>query len=164
MQSANPYSQWIPIAVIVVVLALRSRQIGRERPFRPGLSLILPVIALVGITALLITRPPEPLGWAALVGGLVLGVPLGWQRAKFTHIGRDPVTGALFIRQSAAAMMLLIGVIVLRQFARYEMIEAGAAHAAWLALASDALIGFAVGSICTFRGELYLRARSILAA
>jgi hypothetical protein len=94
----------------------------------------------------------------------VLGVPLGWQRAKFTHIGRDPATGALFIRQSAAAMLLLIGVIVLRQFARYEMIEAGAAHTEWLALASDALIGFAVGSICTFRGELYLRARSILAA
>ncbi|WP_343612428.1 CcdC protein domain-containing protein [Novosphingobium sp.] len=164
MQSANPYSQWIPIAVIVVVLALRSRQIGRERPFRPALSLILPVIALAGITAMLITRPPAPLGWAALGAGLVLGVPLGWQRAKFTHIGRDPVTGALFIRQSAAAMMLLIGVIVLRQFARYEMIEAGAAHAEWLALASDALIGFAVGSICTFRGELYVRARSILAA
>jgi hypothetical protein len=40
-----------------------------ERPFRPALSLILPVIALAGITAMLITRPPAPLGWAALGQG-----------------------------------------------------------------------------------------------
>lgn len=163
MHGANPYSQWIPIAIIVVVMALRSRRVGQDRPFNIRWFWVLPVIAVLGIGAGLAVRPPAPMGWLALLGGLVLGVPLGWQRAKLTHIGRDPVTGALTIRHSAAAMMLLVGVIVLRQVARYEMMEAGASHAAWLALASDALMGFALGSICTFRGELYLRGRAILA-
>lgn len=163
MHGANPYSQWIPIAVIVLVVALRARRVGQDRPFNIRWFWVLPVIALVGIGAALAVRPPAPLGWAALLGGLVLGVPLGWQRAKLTHIGRDPVTGALTIRHSAAAMMLLMGVIVLKQMANYEMREVGADHAAWLALASDALMGFALGSILTFRGELYLRGRAILA-
>ena len=163
MNQGNPTSTWIPIAVLVVVMLLRSRNIGRDRPFNIRWFWVLPAIAVVGIGVALALHPPALMGWLALAVGAALGVPLGWQRAKFTHIGRND-QGGLIIRQSAAAMLLLVGVVVLRQFARYEVMEAGAAHAAWLGLASEALMGFAVGSIVTFRGELWLRARSIMAA
>lgn len=163
MNHGNPYSTWMPIAVIAVVFLLRSRHVGRDRPFNIRWIWVLPAIAVIGIVAALATHPPVLAGWLALAGGLALGVPLGWKRAKLTHIGRN-AQGDLIIRHSAAAMLLLIGVIALRQVARYEMVEAGAAHAAWLSLASDALMGFALGSIVTFRGELWLRARAILNA
>jgi hypothetical protein len=61
----------------------------------------------------------------------VLGVPLGWKRAKLTHIGHGP-DGTLIIRHSAAALFLLVGVIALRQVATYEMVEAGPAQGQWL--------------------------------
>lgn len=160
MNHANPYSTWIPIAIIAVVFALRSRQIGRDRPFSLRWAWILPVIAVVGIGAALAVHPPALTGWLALALGLVLGVPVGWKRAKLTHIGRN-AQGDLVIRHSAAAMMLLVAVVALRQVARYEMMQA---DAAWLGLASDALMGFALGSIVTFRGELWLRARALVKA
>jgi hypothetical protein len=163
VNQGNPYSTWIPIAVIAVVVLLRSRNVGRDRPFNIRWIWVLPVIAVIGIGALLVTHPPALLGWVALVGGLVLGVPLGWKRAKLTHIGRN-AEGDLIIRQSAAAMLLLVGVIVLRRIASYEMMQAGTEHAQMLALASDALMGFALGSILTFRGELWMRAKAILAS
>jgi hypothetical protein len=159
----NPYNTWVPIAVLVVVILLRSRHVGRDRPFNIRWFWVLPAMAVVGIGAALAVHPPALIGWLALAGGAALGIPLGWQRAKLTHIGRND-KGDLIIRHSAAAMLLLVGVIVLRQVARYEMVEAGAAHAAWLGLATEALMGFALGSIVTFRGELWLRARAILAS
>jgi hypothetical protein len=158
----NPYNTWMPIAIIVVVMLLRSRNVGRERPFNMTLVWVLPAIAVAGIGAALALHPPALMGWAALALGLVLGAPLGWKRAKLTHIGRNE-KGDLIIRHSAAAMILLVAVIALRQFARYEMVAAGPSHAEWLGWASDALMGFALGSILTFRGELWLRARAILA-
>ena len=163
MNHGNPYNTWMPIAVLVVVMLLRSRHVGRDRPFNIRWLWVLPAIAVVGIGAALAVHPPAPMGWLALAAGAALGVPLGWQRAKFTHIGRNE-QGGLIIRQSAAAMVMLVGVVALRQVARYEVMEAGAAHAAWLGLASDALMGFAVASIVTFRGELWLRARAVMAA
>ncbi len=163
MHQGNPYNTWIPIAVIVVVMLLRSRNVGRDRPFNIKLAWVLPAIAVVGIGTALAMHPPTLLGWLALAAGAVLGIPLGWKRAKLTHIGRNE-QGDLVIRHSAAAMLLLVGVIVLRQFARYEIMEAGSTHTEWLSLASDALMGFAVGSIVTFRGELWLRARAIMAS
>lgn len=163
MHHDNPYATWMPIAIIAVVMVLRSRNVGRERPFNMTMMWVLPAIAVLGIGAALAVHPPAMMGWLALAAGLVLGVPLGWKRAKLTHIGRNE-KGDLIIRHSAAAMLLLIGVIVLRQFARYEMMAAGATHAEWLSLVSDALMGFALGSIVTFRGELWMRARAILAS
>ncbi|MDE1914621.1 MAG: DUF1453 family protein [Sphingomonadales bacterium] len=163
MHHDNPYATWMPIVIIVVVMLLRSRSVGRERPFNMTLVWVLPAVAVLGIGAALAVHPPPLMGWMALAAGLALGVPLGWKRAKLTHIGRNE-KGDLIIRHSAAAMLLLVGVIVLRQLARYEMMAAGATHGEWLALASDALMGFALGSIVTFRGELWIRARAILAS
>lgn len=159
----NPTSPntWIPIAVLVVVLLLRGRHVGRDRPFNIRWIWVLPVIAVLGIGAGLAYHPPTPAGWGALIAGFVLGVPLGWKRAKLTHIGHGP-EGTLIIRHSAAALFLLVGVIALRRVATYEMAQAGAAQAEWLGLATDALMGFALGSILTFRGELWMRARALL--
>ena len=163
MHPANPAGLWIPLVIVVVAMLLRSRRVGRERRFSPRWNLAVPALLAVVVAVALIAHPPAPVGWGGFVVGVVLGAPLGGQRARLTHIGHDPATGALTIRHSAGAMLLLVVVVVARQAARAWLIEAGA-QGAWVDAVGLALLGLAVASIVAFRGELAWRARRLLAS
>lgn len=164
MTNPQLLSTWIPIAVIAAVMTWRARHVGRDRRFDLSRVWILPVVVAVVIAAALMAHPPVWQGWLALALGAALGVLLGWQRGRLTHIGLHPETGEVMVRHSAAAMLLMVGVVVLRQYARFRLAELGPGHGDMLLLASDAMMGLAGGAVITFRAELWLRAKRILAS
>lgn len=164
MGHQDPYSTFIPLVVIAIIIALRARRVGKDRPFSLARNWIVPGVALVVVAGLLASHPPGLLGWGILVLAAVLGAPLGWHRGKLTHLSVDPDSGALLMRPSVAALVLMVAVIALRQAAKYVMMQDPASsHGERLWLFSDGMIGFALGMIFAFRTELWLRARRLLA-
>jgi hypothetical protein len=170
------WPQLAPWIVIGAVLAFRFRNISRPRPFRADRLWIVPALYTVVVAGLLVWHPargegfvwnpPSILGWVIFVVALGAGSLLGWQRGRLTHLERDPQTGAVMMRQSAAGLLLILGVILLRKFAAaaFGGVDANAADpasAARVILVSDALLGFAYGVLTVQRIEMGLRARRL---
>lgn len=160
----------IPGVIIVGVLALRMRSMTRVRPLALRPLLIAPIL-LVGIAAVTIfVHPPGALGLALSAPALAGGGLLGWQRGRMTRIERDPATGKLTQQASPAAMLLLIGIIVVRFVARAAFVGDPAAAAAsggmspQALLVTDVALAFAVGLIGMTRIEMYIRAKRLLAS
>ena len=156
----------LPLAVIGLVLALRFRTIGKPRPLKPGRLWIQPLI-LIALAALTIgLKPPGLLGTALCVFAAAIGGLVGWHRGKLIRIGHDPATGKLTQASSPAAIVLLLGVIAVRYFARDYF--AGAPTPGTLdtktLLVTDVMLSFAVAMLAATRVELGLRAKAILAA
>ena len=149
----------ITIGIIVVVMALRMRRMGKMRPLKLGSLWVVP--ALYFVVALLMFLQLPPKGWVAIasVAGLAIGAAVGWQRGKMMHIHVDPVTHALNQRASPAAMFFLIGLIVVRSLARGIIGHEGGVSPAML---TDPLIAFALGMFTLQRLEMYLRAKRLL--
>jgi hypothetical protein len=161
---AHPVHQtWISyaitIAIIVIVLALRMRRMGKMRPLKLGSLWIVPAMYLV-VAALMFVQLP-PTGWVAIASavGLAIGAAVGWQRGKMMHIHVDPETHALNQKASPAAMFFLIALIVIRAGARSVLGQTGGVSPAML---TDPLIAFALGMFTLTRVEMYLRAKRLL--
>ena len=153
----------LPFAIIAVGVALRLRSMSRERPLNVGSLWIIPLIYLALVVWILFALPPTISGWALIVAGVVAGAVLGWHRGKLIRIERDAETGKLMQRASPLAMLLLVGLIVLKLGAREIFGETAAGHPGSAAmLLTDAFIGFALGLLSATRLELYLRARRLL--
>ena len=164
MGQNNLSSTLIPLVVIGVVLALRMRKIGKDQPFSLARNWIMPGVVVLAAGALFVASPPSLLGWGVVLGFAAVGAPVGWHRGKLTHLSVDPGSGALLMRPSAAALVLMVAVIALRQAAKYVMLQDPASsHGERLWLFSDGMIGFALGMIFAFRTELWLRAKRLLA-
>lgn len=160
----STFQALIPIAVIAVIYFFRLRNMKRARRFRTRLLWIAPALYALMVAAILVVMPPAPLGWGLFAAGLAAGCLVGWQRARLMKLEIDPQTREMTIRQSPAAMLLLLGIFVLRRmFAPSGAVAAGAGHAlpASALLATDALLGFALGMIVMTRVELWLRARAL---
>jgi len=160
MGQQDPYSTFIPLVVIAIIIALRARKVGKDMPFSLARNWIMPGIVVVAVGALLANHPPSLIGWGVLAVAAAVGAPVGWHRGKLTHLAVDPESGALLMRPSAAALALMVAVIAVRQIARYEIAPS---HGERLWLFSDGMIGFALGMIIAFRTELWLRGRRLLA-
>lgn len=161
---AHPVQQtWlsyaITIGIIVVVLALRMRRMGRMRPLNLGSLWVVPAIYLVVAVLMFIQLPPT--GWVAIASsvGLLIGAAVGWQRGKMMHIQVDPETHALNQKASPAAMFFLIALIAVRMAARKIIGQEGGVSPAML---TDPLIAFALGMFALQRLEMYLRAKRLL--
>lgn len=161
----NPGGHWwqtvLPLLVIGIVMALRMRGMSKERPLKIATLWIVPAIYLLLVAVMLAAMPPPLAGWAILLSTLLIGAALGWQRGKLMRIRVDPATGTVWQKSSPAAMLLLIGVVVLRQFARQAFPADPHAGSAAI-LATDALLGFALGLLSFTRIEMGLRARRLL--
>jgi hypothetical protein len=163
MQAHPVHQTWVsyivPIAIVIVVMALRMRGMSRMRPLKLGTLWIVPALYLVIAAFMFIQLPP--VGWVAIasVVGLVLGAGVGWQRGKMMHIHVDPETHALNQKASPAAMIFLIALIVVRSAARGLIGQEGAISPAML---TDPLIAFALGMFTLTRLEMYLRAKRLL--
>ena len=149
----------ITIGIIVIVLALRMRRMGKMRPLNLGSLWIVPALYLV-VAALMFVQLP-PTGWVAIasVVALLIGAAVGWQRGKMMHIQVDPETHALNQKASPAAMFFLIALIVVRAGARSIQGQQGGVSPAML---TDPLIAFALGMFTLTRLEMYLRAKRLL--
>ena len=154
----------LPFVVVAAVVALRLRSMSKERPLKVSTLWVVPVVYLLLMAWTLFALPPAPAGWGMLVGGLAVGLAVGWHRGKLIRLHRSPDTGELRQKASPLALILLLALIVLKSGARAIFGESAATQAGSGAmLLTDAFIGFALGLLSATRLELYLRARRLLA-
>jgi hypothetical protein len=160
----NPLFNLIPIAIILVVLALRFRRLTRERPLRIERLWIVPAlyVCIAGFTFWNI--PPAPMTWAVAFAALLAGAALGWQRGRMMHIKVDPETHEISQKGSIAAMAFIIVLVLIRTGARNaESLGLPGIHFDVMAM-TDVLIAFALGMLTMQRVEMFLRARRLLDA
>lgn len=163
MHTEPVHQSWISyaitIGIIIVVMGLRMRSMGKMRPLKLETLWVVPVLYLA-VAALMFFQFP-PVGWTAIASaiGLVIGAAVGWQRGKMMHIHVDPETHALNQKASPAAMVFLIALIAVRMGAKGIL---GAESNVSPAMLTDPLIAFALGMFTLQRVEMYLRARRLL--
>jgi len=163
MQAHPVHQTWISyaitIGVIIVVMALRMRRMGKMRPLKLETLWVVPAIYLVVAVLMFVQLPPT--GWVAIAAaiGLVIGAGVGWQRGKMRHIHVDPETHALNQKASPAAIFFLIALILVRMAARSLLGQESGVSPAML---TDPLIAFALGMFTLQRVEMYLRAKRLL--
>lgn len=164
MQVHPVHQSWvstaITIGVIVVVMALRMRRMGRMRPLKLNSLWLVPALYAVVAALMFAQLPPTGSIAIASIVGFLIGAVVGWHRGKMMHIHVDPQTHALNQKASPAAMVFLIGLIVVRTLARSILGQAGGLSPAML---TDPLISFALGMFTLTRLEMYLRAKRLLA-
>ena len=148
----------ITIGIVVVVMALRMRGMGKMRPLKLGSLWIVPALYL-GVAAIMFAQLP-PVGWVAIASivALLIGAAVGWQRGKMMQIHVDPETQALNQKASPAAMIFLIALIAVRMLGRGLLGSKGVSPA----MLTDPLIAFALGMFSLTRLEMYLRAKRLL--
>jgi hypothetical protein len=160
--AGGPYSLLVPIAVAAVVIILRN---SRARSLKIERLWVLPAIYVVMLISTLAEAPPPitPLSSLILVGALLVGAGLGWQRGRFTQVHIHPETHELSSRASPIGMLLIFAILLLRAAGR-DWLSANAAslHLPVLAI-TDGLIVLAVAMLATQRLEVWIRASRMLA-
>jgi hypothetical protein len=164
-QGGNWLTALLPFVILAIVLTLRFRTMGRERPLKVTTLWVVPVVYLLLVVSMLLTLPPSATGWSLVAAGLITGAVIGWHRGKLIRIERNADTGQLRQRASPVAMLLLVALVALKLGARAVFGDTAAGHpGSGAMLLTDAFIGFALGLLSATRLELFLRARRILAA
>jgi hypothetical protein len=148
----------IPIAVFVVIFALRARRMSRMRPLKLERLWVVPAIYLVIVAANFIARPPTLAAWIASAVALLLGAALGWQRGRLMQIHVDPETHALNQKGSPWAILFLMAIVLIKMAVQGE----GRSLGFDVMLVTDAALTFALGMFTTTRVEMYLRAKRLL--
>jgi len=154
----NWISYAITIGIILVVLALRMRRMGKMRPLKLETLWIVPAVYLVVAILLYIQLPPTGSVAIACLVALLVGAAVGWKRGTMMHIHVDPETHALNQKASPAAMIFLIALIAVRMLGRGLLNSAGVSPA----MLTDPLIAFALGMFTLTRVEMYLRAKRLI--
>lgn len=156
----------IPLLVLAVVFTLRVRRMKTARPLKLETLWVVPAIYLALVIFIFAKSPPTMVGWALTIVGLLVGSAIGWQRGRLMRIDVDPETHALSQRSSPAAILLLLGLVVIRMGARaWFGGDASAVQAsAGAMMLTDGLLGLALGLLSMTRLEMGLRARRLLAA
>lgn len=160
--SPQAIQTWLPLLVIGVVLALRWRNMARPRRLRPGRLWIGPVVMTLIVALAVFGTPVSSAGMLALMGGLAIGALIGWRRAHLLRLDRDPLTGELQMRQTSAAFLLIIGLLAVKRVLVPRPGADAAGHiTAQALLATDALMGFALGMVLATNLTLWLRGRAV---
>lgn len=163
----HPTAWWqpyLPFVAIGVVLLLRLRRVNKAQRMRLGRLLAGPIIVGTLAVFLFFSAPPGLAGLAIFVGGAIVGAALGWQRARLMKVAFDPVSGTFTLRQSPWAVVLLIGIMVLRRLLLPGVVQGGSSHLPHAMWVIDGAIGFGLGSVVAHNIELWLRARALRAS
>ncbi len=154
----------MPLAIVVLVVALRWWRGQKMRRLRLETMWILPLLFTVLAGFLYAAMPPAGWGWVGCVVALAVGLALGWQRGRLMRIEVDPVTHRLNHRPSPAALLFIVALIVVRTGVKQAMVHGGATilHVN-AATVTDAMIALAWGVIVAQRVEMFVRARRLLA-
>ncbi len=166
MDHSGHWQSYLPFFVIAVVLAIRLRRMNHERRMHPWRLLIGPVIIALFAAGLLITATPDTTGLAIGAGGVAIGTVIGWQRARLMKMAYDRQSETFSIRQSPAALIFVIAIMVLRRVIIPAQPIGGAIGHAVTARALwpiDGLIGFGLAMVVAHNAELWLRARKLRA-
>lgn len=147
----------IPLAVVVLIL-WRNRH---PRPLQPERMWIVPLLVTAMIGMGLYFTPHDPFGpaaWAGFAVALALGAATGWWRGKTVAITCNE-DGKLHAQASPLGLILIIGVLALRNAVRFMIEREGAAWHLNAAAFTDALLLFAAALVVAQRLEMWLRAR-----
>ena len=156
----------LPIAIIVIVLAFRFRNLSKPRPFNPGRLWLAPAFVAAAAAFFLISFPPSPTGWAVILFAVVIGTIAGIKRGQWMHLDRDPATGKLLIRQSPAALIFVVAIVLSRRALSYELGAGGGADSSGhlppsALLLTDGLMAFALAMVVAMRWTLWQRSKVV---
>jgi CcdC protein len=147
---------------LVLIITLRMRRMGRDRPLKLERLWVLPTVFLVIMAVSFTETPPEENGWILAGIGLVIGGIVGWVRGRTIAITVDPATQTLNQRASPAALILLVVLLALRFGLRTALAnQAPGMHLSATAIV-DAFLALALGVIALQRLEMFLRGRKLL--
>jgi hypothetical protein len=157
---------WISYAiffvVLVAVVTFRMRRMSRERPLKIEQLWIVPAIYALLAAFLYYRFPPHGMVILWCVVALGLGALAGWWRGKMMHIAVNPETHEISQKGSIAAMLFLLGIILIRYAAREIALLGGSSLHLDILTVTDLLIAFALGLLSAQRVEMYLRAKRLL--
>ncbi len=165
----NGQTGWLPtlmpIGIVALVMALRWWRGQKMRRLRLETMWIAPVL-FTGIAAMLYAAmPPVGWGWALCIAALGIGLALGWQRGRLMFIEVDPATHRLNHRPSPAALLFIVGLLLVRTLLKQAMAHGGATMLHLNAqTVTDALMALGWGVIVAQRVEMFVRAKRLLAA
>jgi hypothetical protein len=149
---------YLPVVMVIAVIALRWRPMMRPRRLRVATLWIAPVLMVFGIAALMYVRPAPNSGHIAGLAAMALvGGAVGWMRARLSKVAFDSASGTVTLRGTPYGVLLLVGLFVLRSGLRI----AAAQHPEWgidIGHATDFLAFFAFGIVAGYAGELTLAA------
>ena len=161
----TPLMAYVIMAVVlVVVLGLRMRSVGRERPLKVGRLWIVPAVYLaVAATFFVLTPPAQPLEWGLSLVALMIGAALGWQRGRLVHIAVDPATEEVRMKQSMLGFLFIVILVALKVGMRSMpgFGNNGLFHMSPQGL-TDILVALMLGLLGMQRVEMFLRARRLL--
>ena len=160
------YAPYIGIGLVILVFVWRMRRLSQTRRLRVEWLWVTPLIltALIGLNLFYAPGVPRPQGmdWAWLAGGLVIGGALGWWRGKMMDISVDPETHVLNTKASPAALIFIVGLLVVRQVLRGAATEEASVLHLSVAAITGAFMTMALGLIVVGRLEMAIRARRLL--
>jgi hypothetical protein len=154
----------IMAVVLVVVLGLRMRSVGRERPLKVGRLWIVPAVyCAVAAVFFVMTPPTRPLEWGLSLVALAAGAALGWQRGRLIHIAVDPATEEVRMKQSMMGFLFIVVLVALKMGMRSMpgFGNNGLFHMSPQGL-TDILVALMLGLLGMQRVEMFLRARRLL--
>ena len=149
----------VGIALVLVVVGLRARRSMKARRLRLEWLWITPAVIMAIGAVMLMEFPPREADLPWLVGAVVLGAALGWQRGRMMTITVDPQTHELNQSASPMAAIFLLLLVVVRTGMRSALTTE--AHVSTV-LITDGFILFAVGLLVMTRLEMFIRARRLL--
>ena len=101
--------------VLIVVVALRMRRMGKMRPLKLETLWVVPAIYLGVAVLMFVQLPPTGVGGDRHPRvGLLIGAAVGWQRGKMMQIHVDPESHALNQKASPGGDVLPDRLIVVR--------------------------------------------------
>ena len=165
--TGNGMAAWVPLAIFGAVMLWRFRNLEKARPLRLPLLWIMPLIVTAVVCFALSAMMPTPPGWASLAAGFVGGGGIGMQRSRLMrlHVEGEGGDARVMVRQSPLALLLIVGVVMVRKLVLPGGMAIGSGHpAATAMLVTDAMLGFALGVVLVSRLVLWQRARAMVAA
>ena len=156
----------LPIVIIGVVIALRWRNLKKPRALNAGRLWLAPAFIALVMGFFLFSFPPSALGWAIMLGAALIGALAGIKRAQWMHLERDPQTGQLLMRQSPAALIFLVLIVMARRGVSYEAGgSAGPDSTGQIPpealLVTDGLMAFALAMVVLMRWTLWQCAQAV---
>lgn len=158
----------LPIAVILIVFALRYRNLNKPRPFNARRLWLVPAIIAAAAGLFLVNFPPSAIGWLIMLFAALVGVFAGIKRGQLMHLDRDPQTGGLLIRQSPAALLFVFAILAARRAIAFETgARSGAGPGPGgqippeALLVTDGLMAFALAMVVAMRWTLWQRAKAV---
>ncbi|HEX4505043.1 MAG TPA: hypothetical protein VH722_04870 [Alphaproteobacteria bacterium] len=140
----------LPVAIAIVIIALRAPRMMRPRKFRPAALWIGPVLVLAGAAMLMSVRPAPSAGHiAGMAAAFLLGCGLGVARAKLVRITFDTETGMLTQRGTPFGILLLVGLLIARSGLRLVAVDRPELGID-LNSATDLLLFFAFGLVGSY--------------